>query len=133
MSPSSIAVAAGLAAALLLPAAPASAAADPACNITYKTYGDTWNFNGDIIITNTGQATLYGWTLKFTLPTEQRWINGWEARFTVDGQDVTGVSLPYNSEVARGVSKTVGFHGSGSARAPRPTGFTINDEVCSVS
>jgi hypothetical protein len=129
----SLAVAAGLAAALLTPAAPA-AAADPAvCHVDYQTHGDSWTFTGKITIANTGPGTLYGWTLKFTLPAGQTFRNGWEADFTVDGQDVTGHSLEYNSVVKQKESVSVGFHAAGSVKGPRPAPFRINDYVCTTS
>jgi hypothetical protein len=127
-----LAVAAGLAAALLMPTTPA-AAEDPAiCHVNYRTHGDSWTFNGEIVITNTGPVTLYGWTLKFSLPAGQLLRNGWEATFTVDGQDVTAYSLKYNGEVDPGESVPVGFHASGDVRGPRPAEFRINDHRCTT-
>ena len=127
------AIAAGLAAALLTPAVPA-AAADPAiCHVGYRTYGDAWSFNGQLTITNTGPATLYGWTLKFSLPAGQLLRNGWEADFTVAGQDVTAYSLRYNGEVDPGESVSVGFHAAGDVKGPRPAEFRVNDHVCTTS
>lgn len=133
MTHRSLAVAAGLGAVLLMPAAPA-AADDPAvCHVDYQTNGDTWTFNGQIVISNTGQATLYGWTLRFALPAGQTLRSGWEATFSVDGQDVTAHSLPYNSVVAPKKSVSVGFHASGNVRGPRPAEFRINDHLCTTA
>ena len=129
----SLAVAAGLAAALLTPAAPAAAAEPAVCHVDYRTYGDSWTFNGEIVITNTGPFTLYGWTLKFTLPAGQTFRNGWEADFKVEGQNVIGHSLEYNSVVKQKESVSVGFHAAGDVKGPRPAGFRINDYVCTTS
>ena len=132
MSHRSIAVAAGVAAALLMPVAPASAADDAVCNIGYKTYGDTKFLTAGIVITNTGPSTLYGWTLRFSLPAGQTFINGWEADFTVNGQEVTATSLNYNKDVKRGGSVPVGFNAYGNAAAPGPADFRVNNYVCTM-
>jgi hypothetical protein len=129
----SLALSTGLIAALLTPAVPAAAAEPAICHVGYRTHGDAWSFNGDIVITNTGPATLYGWTLKFSLPAGQLLRNGWEADFTVDGQDVTAESLDYNRVVARKNSVTVGFHAGGDLKHGRPAGFTVNDHPCTTS
>ena len=126
------AVATAVAAALLMPVAPAAAAAPAVCHVGYQTYGDTTNFTARIVITNTGQFTLYGWTLKFSLPAGQTLRNGWEASFTVEDQDVTARSLSYNSDVAVQKSVSVGFYATGSATGPRPAEFRINDQVCTT-
>lgn len=128
----SLAMAAGLAAALLTPAAPAAAEAPAACHVGYQTNGDAWSFTGGILISNTGPVTLYGWTLKFSLPAGQTLRSGWEADFTVDGQDVTAYSLPYNSVVDPEESVSVGFHASGDVRGPRPAEFRINNHLCTA-
>jgi hypothetical protein len=127
-----LAIAAGLAAALLTPAGPAAADEPAVCHVGYQTNGDSWTFNGQIVISNTGPATLYGWTLKFALPAGQILRSGWEADFTVDGQDVTAQSRSYNSVVDPNGSVWVGFHASGDVKGPRPAAFRINDHLCAT-
>ena len=133
MSHRSIAVAAGLAAALLMPVAPAAAAPTAVCDIGYKTYGGTGHLTADIIITNTGPSPLYGWTLKFSLPAGQTFISGWEADFEAKGQDVTGTAKEYNKDVARGGRVWLGFNAHGNAAAPGPANFWVNDQLCTKS
>jgi hypothetical protein len=128
-----LAAAAGLAAALLTPAAPAAAEEPAVCHVGYQTNGDSWSFNGQIVISNTGPTTLYGWTLKFSLPAGQVLRSGWEADFTVDGQDVTAHSLSYNSVVDPKKSVSVGFHAAGNVKGPRPAEFRINDHRCTTA
>ena len=130
MSHRLLAVAAGLAAALLMPVAPAAAADDAICKVGYKTYGDTGFLTANITITNTGPSTLYGWTLRFSLPAGQTFINGWEAKFEADGQDVTATSLEYNKDVKTGGSVPVGFNAHGNAAAPGPAEFWVNGYLC---
>ncbi|RZU53582.1 cellulose binding domain-containing protein [Krasilnikovia cinnamomea] len=124
---------AGLTAALLMPTQPATAEVPAVCHVAYERTGDSWSFDGKITITNTGPSTLYGWTLKFSLPVGQTFRSGWEADFHVNGQDITGYSRPYNSVVSRENSVQVGFHAAGSVRGPRPAEFRINDHVCTTS
>nr|BFE72178.1 hypothetical protein GCM10020092_054790 [Actinoplanes digitatis] len=50
----------------------------------------------------------------------------------MDGQDVTGYSLKYNSEVNRGASVPVGFYAAGDAKGPRPAEFRINGYLCTT-
>ncbi|MET8151562.1 cellulose binding domain-containing protein [Actinoplanes sp. NPDC049668] len=127
-----LAVAAGLAAALLTPAAPAAARDSAVCHVGYQTSGDSSSFTGKITITNTGPATLFGWTLKFSLPAGQTFRLGWAADFKVDGQDVTGYSLRYNSEVDPQESVPVGFYAAGDAKGPRPAEFRVNGYLCTT-
>ncbi|MFC7530900.1 cellulose binding domain-containing protein [Actinoplanes sp. GCM10030250] len=128
----SVMAVAGVGAALLVPAAPAAAEEPAICHIAYQANGDTWSFNGKIVISNTGPVTLYGWTLRFSLPAGHTFGSGWEADFTVDGQDVTAYSLAYNSVVAPKKSVSVGFHASGSVKGPRPPEFRVNDHLCTA-
>jgi hypothetical protein len=127
----SLAAVAGLAAALLIPAVPAAADDAAVCHVGYQTTGDASLFTGKITITNTGPATLYGWTLKFSLPAGQLFRSGWAATFTVSGQDVTGRSLTYNGEVDPEESVSVGFRAAGDVKGPPPARFRINDYLCS--
>ncbi|GAA1616074.1 cellulose binding domain-containing protein [Actinoplanes couchii] len=122
-----------LTAALLTPSVPASAAATAGCDVSYVTNGDTWSFTGQITITNTGTAILYGWTLRFVLPAGQTLRSGWEATFTADGQSVTAKSLAYNSDVAPDKSVQVGFSAAGDVKGPRPPKFKVNDHVCTTT
>ncbi|WP_045743601.1 MULTISPECIES: cellulose binding domain-containing protein [Actinoplanes] len=126
-------LAAGLSAALLGPAVPALAAEPASCHVGYLTYGDAVSFTGQVTITNTGTVILYGWTLRFALPVAQTFRNGWEATFTVDGQNVTGTSYEYNAKVEPGRSVQVGFNATGDVKGPRPAEFRINDSLCTTS
>jgi Cellulose binding domain len=125
-------VVAGLGAALLTPAAPATAAEPAICHVDYRTYGDAQAFSGLVVIANTSPVVLYSWTLNFSLPAGQALIGGWAADFAADGQEVTAQSLPYNSVVAPTKSVAVGFRATGDGRAARPAEFRVNDHVCTT-
>ena len=132
MSHGSVAAAAGLAAALLMPAAPATAEDAPICHVGYTTNGDATNFTARIVITNTSRYVINGWTLRFTLPPGQTFRNGWEARWEVVGQEVTSHSLAYNSVVDSDRSVSVGFYATGPVNGPRPAQFRVNDHLCAA-
>jgi hypothetical protein len=128
-----LAAAAGLITALSLPAVPAAAEEPAVCHVAYQRYGDSRSFAGRITITNTGPDILYGWTLKFPLPAPQTFRTGWEADFTVDGADVTGLAQPHNSVVGPNGSVAVWIYASGDVNGPRPAEFRINDHRCTTS
>lgn len=130
MSHRSVAAAAGLAAALLMPAAPALAEDAAICHVGYTTNGDSTNFTAKIVITNTSRYVINGWTLRFTLPPGQTFRTGWEARWEVAGQNITGHSLSYNSVVESERSVSVAFYATGSVNGPRPAQFSVNDYPC---
>jgi Cellulose binding domain len=128
----SLAFTAALAAALLTPATPAVTAEDPICHVGYRTEGNAASFTAYITITNLTAETLYGWTLFFPLPAGQVWQSGWEATFTVTDRTVTGVSLPYNSNVESRKSVSVGYWGWGDAAGPGPSEFRVNGHLCAT-
>lgn len=127
----STAIATGIAAALLVPAAPAAAAA-PACQVAYHLSDDSSGFTSRIEITNIGDAPLLGWTLKFQLRTGQSFDHGWNANFAETNGAVTGTHLEWNKNVAEKAMITVGFRGNGPGEAGEPTSFTVNDLNCKV-
>ena len=125
------AIAACISAALLVPAAPAAAAA-PACHVAYTTYANSTGFTANIVITNVGDAPLYGWTLKFQLPAGQSVVQGWGAIFREKDGAVTADNLDYNRDVWPLESVWPGFNGAGPDAAGRPTWFTVNDLPCTT-
>ena len=51
-------------------------------------------------VTNTGTATINGWTVTFTLPAGHAIIGSWNAVLTVSGQTVTARNVSHNGTVA---------------------------------
>jgi chitodextrinase len=106
-----------------------------ACRVAYRVL-DSWGtgFNGQITITNTGTATINGWTLGFTFPGNQRVVNGWAGTWTqAAGSAVVSVrDGGYNGTINAGNSVSIGFTGSFSGSNPVPTAFTINGTACAV-
>ncbi len=77
-------------------------------------------FQGQVVVTNTGSATLNGWQLGWTFPGSQAISSLWNGSYTQSGGHVTVTNLSYNGTLAPGASTTVGFTGtySGSSAAP---------------
>ncbi|SCG57566.1 glycoside hydrolase family 48 protein [Micromonospora zamorensis] len=111
-----------------LPAGAAQAA--PACDVVYAT--NDWNtgFTANVTIKNLGDP-VSNWTLKWTFPTSgQRVTQGWSAKFSQTGSEVTATNESYNGNLATGASTTIGFNGSHSGSNPKPTSFTLNGTPC---
>ncbi|MFG1720829.1 glycoside hydrolase family 6 protein [Micromonospora chalcea] len=111
-----------------LPVTAAQAATQ--CSVTYTTSDWPGGFTGNVTIRNIGDA-LTSWSLGFTFPnSSQRVVNGWSARWSQSGQNVTAQNESYNGALASGASTTIGFNGSWSGSNPKPTQFTLNGTVC---
>lgn len=69
-------------------------------------------------VTNTGTATINGWTVTFTLPAGHAVVGSWNAVLTVSGQAVTARNASYNGTIGAGGNTAFGFQVS------RPNGNT---------
>ncbi|QOC90607.1 glycoside hydrolase family 6 protein [Micromonospora craniellae] len=100
------------------------------CDVAYTTNDWQGGFTATITIRNIGDA-LSGWTLGFTFPdANQRVQQGWSARWSQSGRNVTAQNESYNGNLATGASTSIGFNGSWSGSNPRPTSFTVNGVAC---
>jgi hypothetical protein len=120
-------VAAGALAVTLSPAS----AATTGCSVTYKVTS-SWQggFQGDIAITNLGDA-ISSWSLGFDFPaTTQTVSQGWGGTFAQSGQHVTVTNASWNGSLATNASASVGFIGSWSGTNPVPASFTLNGVTC---
>ncbi|MGK5519510.1 glycoside hydrolase family 6 protein [Micromonospora sp. URMC 107] len=100
------------------------------CDVSYTTSDWQGGFTATVNIKNTGDA-LNGWTLGFTFPDgNQRVQQGWSARWTQTGQNVTAQNESYNGTVASGATVSIGFNGAWSGSNPKPTSFTLNGVTC---
>ena len=105
-------------------AAPSSSPASPGaatCSGAYSVVS-SWpgGFQGQVVVTNTGSATLNSWQLGWTFPGSQAVSNLWNGSYTQSGGNVTVTNQSYNGTLAPGASTTVGFTAtySGSNTAP---------------
>ncbi len=110
---------------------PASAAqAAPACDVVYATNDWGSGFTANVTIKNLGDA-LSSWSLKWTFPnSSQRVTQGWSAKWSQSGSEVTATNESYNGSLGTGASTTIGFNGSYSGSNPKPTSFTLNGTPC---
>ena len=53
-------------------------------------------------VTNTGTATINGWTVTFTLPAGHAIVGSWNTVLTVSGQTITARNVPHNGTIAAG-------------------------------
>ncbi|MFI6129417.1 glycoside hydrolase family 48 protein [Micromonospora sp. NPDC051141] len=110
---------------------PASAAqAAPACDVTYATSEWSTGFTATVTIKNLGDA-LNIWSLKFAFPnSSQRVTQGWSAKWSQSGSDVTATNESWNGSLPTGASTSIGFNGTFSGSNPKPTAFTLNGVAC---
>jgi hypothetical protein len=115
-----------------LPGVPA-AAGGPACRVDYAMASTDTHFTANVTITNTGGATIDGWTLRFTLAAGQvitTFRNAVPGRES--GQSVA-VNVATNGVVRPGASANLGFDGTHEGDTSAPTGFTVNRIPCAVT
>nr|BFE59375.1 glycoside hydrolase family 30 beta sandwich domain-containing protein [Dactylosporangium thailandense] len=95
----------------------------------------TWNngFTAAISITNTGTATIDGWTLAFTLPSGQSITSGWNATFSPSSGPVSARNVSYNGTLAPGASVDLGFQATHTGNTAEPAAFTLNGIPCTVA
>jgi len=107
------------------------------CTADYKMSG-SWGsgYVGSLTVTNTGPATINGWTVTFALPaTGQTLGSGWNANWSSSGQNVVATSLAWNATLAPngGNSASIGFVGNNTGAYPPPTAISLNGTVCSTT
>ncbi|GCE50128.1 cellulase/cellobiase CelA1 [Thermosporothrix hazakensis] len=104
------------------------------CKVNYSV-SNQWpgGFTASITITNTGKTAINGWTLEFSFPGDQKVQQGWNAKFSQSGKEVTVTNESYNGSIAPGASVNPGFNGSWSGTNTPPTSFTLNGSPCSTS
>ncbi|TDC71142.1 cellulose 1,4-beta-cellobiosidase, partial [Micromonospora sp. KC606] len=100
------------------------------CSVDYTTSQWQGGFTANVTIRNIGDP-LSSWTLGFTFPDAgQRVQQGWSARWSQSGRNVTATNESYNGSVASGGTVSIGFNGAWSSSNPKPASFTLNGVVC---
>ena len=67
-------------------------------------------------VTNTGTATINGWTVTFTLPAGHSIVGSWNTVLTVNGQTVTARNVSHNGNARAGWQRHVRLPGEPSER-----------------
>lgn len=101
------------------------------CQVSYVKNEWTGGFTANVTVTNTGTATVNGWTVKFSFPGDQQVTNAWNATVTQSGTAVTATNVSYNSTIAPGGNVQFGFQGTWNSNDTSPTSFTLNGTACS--
>uniref|UniRef100_A0AAU2VED2 Beta-xylanase n=1 Tax=Streptomyces sp. NBC_00003 TaxID=2903608 RepID=A0AAU2VED2_9ACTN len=111
------------------PTAPGGAS----CKVTGAV--NAWNtgLTEDLTLTNTGSATINGWSLAFTLPTGQSVTSSWNASLTPATGQVAATSLSYNGTLAPGASTSFGFQATHTGNTSLPTLFSLNGAPCTTA
>ncbi|MFE9954147.1 glycoside hydrolase family 6 protein [Micromonospora sp. NPDC005299] len=111
-----------------LPVTAAQAATQ--CSVDYTTSDWPGGFTATVTIRNLGDP-LSSWNLGFTFPnSSQRVQQGWSAKWSQSGQNVTAQNESYNGSLGTGASTSIGFNGAWSGSNPKPAQFTLNGTVC---
>lgn len=102
------------------------------CAVTY-TLTNQWpgGLTANITITNTGKASINGWTLAFTFPGDQKITNLWNGSYTQSGKQVAITNAAWNATIPPGGTTSVGFNGTWTNNDTNPTTFTLNGQTCS--
>lgn len=119
----------GTAAAAVAP--DASIAAIP-CTVDYKVQNQ-WDtgFTAAVTVTN-NSAAKSSWAVKWSYAGNQKVTQGWNAKISQSGTDVTAANETYNGTLATGGSVSFGFNASYSGTNALPTTFTLDGVTCNV-
>ncbi|MEU7932374.1 extracellular catalytic domain type 1 short-chain-length polyhydroxyalkanoate depolymerase [Micromonospora echinofusca] len=103
------------------------------CRVGYTV--NAWNagLTASVTVTNTGTATVDGWSLAFPLPAGQNITNGWNATYAPTSGAVTARNVSYNAAIAPGASVSVGFQATHTGDTGRPASFTLNGVTCTIA
>jgi len=102
------------------------------CRVGYVP--NTWpdGFTANLTITNTGTATINGWTLTFAFSGNQQITNRWNAETTQNGPNITARNVGHNAVIPPGGNQSFGFQGTYSGTNASPTAFALNGTACTV-
>ncbi|MEO3746229.1 polysaccharide deacetylase family protein [Plantactinospora sp. B24E8] len=97
-------------------------AGNAGCTASYRTIG-SWGggFQAEVTITNSGNSTLNGWTVRWTWPGGQTISNLWNGQLSQSGSSVTVRNVGHNGTVQPRQSTSFGFVGGGSSATPSVT------------
>lgn len=102
----------------------------PSCSVAYQSTDLLIGFTARIVVTNTGDRRVSGWTLAFDLPEGERFTLGWGGRWSRQGNRITVRGLAIGGPLRPGGSVTVGFAGSYDQTLRDPDSFTLNGVAC---
>jgi cellulase/cellobiase CelA1 len=88
----------------------------PGCSASFTVAG-AWptGFQANVTVRSSGSATINGWTVTWTFPSDQTIMQLWNGHYTQTKSMVMVQSEGWNGSPAAQQSTTFGFVGSGSA------------------
>ncbi len=106
----------------------------PPCAVTYKVNTE-WPgaFQAEVIVRNTSDALINGWTLRWRFTDGQKVTQMWNATVAQNGGDVSVVNADYTALLVPGGTVSLGFNGAASGENSTPSGFTLNGVACARS
>ena len=107
-----------------------SGATSGTCQVSYVKNEWSGGFTANVTVTNTGTATINGWSVAWTFPGDQKVTNGWNATLTQSGSAVTATNMSYNATITPGSNAQFGFQGTWTANDTSPATFTLNGTPC---
>ncbi|MET9800261.1 cellulose binding domain-containing protein [Streptomyces sp. NPDC006368] len=102
------------------------------CRVAVTTHSWNSGLTASVTVTNTGTASIDGWSLGFTLPAGQTITTGWNAAFSPRTGSVTAANAPYNATIGPGSGITIGFQATHTGNAAAPAAFTLNGAACTM-
>ncbi|MFC7531771.1 cellulose binding domain-containing protein [Actinoplanes sp. GCM10030250] len=96
---------------------------------------NAWNsgLTAGITVTNTGNSTINGWNLAFTLASGQTITSGWNATYSPASGRVTATNVSYNAALAPGASVSFGFQATHTGNSGPPTAYALNGSTCTTA
>ncbi|GAA1778183.1 hypothetical protein GCM10009681_56480 [Luedemannella helvata] len=91
------------------------------CSATYTKSSDWGNGFGANVTVTAGNASINGWTVKWTWPNGQTISQAWNATVTSSGSSVTATNVSYNGRLSAGQSTSFGFNATYSGSNGTPT------------
>ncbi|MFD2765086.1 extracellular catalytic domain type 1 short-chain-length polyhydroxyalkanoate depolymerase [Micromonospora eburnea] len=112
---------------------PSSPPPSGGCRVAYVV--NAWNtgLTADVTVTNTGTATINGWSLAFTLPAGQTITSGWNATYAPSSGAVTARNVSYNAAIPPNGSVSIGFQANHTGNTGKPSSFALNGVPCAVA
>ncbi|MBN2007582.1 MAG: cellulose binding domain-containing protein [Anaerolineae bacterium] len=109
------------------------------CEVTYSVRNQ-WNtgFTADIVIKNTGNTPINGWTLTWTFPNGQNIYQAWSSILVSPGPNNASLkNAAWNGVLQPGQTTSnfggpVGFNANHYGTNGRPTSFTLNGQPCVI-
>jgi hypothetical protein len=83
-------------------------------------------------IHNGGTATVTGWTITFTRPTNFQVTSVWNGVVTVNGNAVTIVNAAWSGNIPPNTNATMGFGGAAPSPFLPPSDIAVNGVPCAV-